>query len=592
MKKSIAVLMIMTTFLSLCLVPAYAERDVGSSIDYNLMKNAFNEEIERIIQIGKAKGAIATLIVESQELLKAGYGYANEDLGIESDPDLIGYRIGSISKTFVALAALIAAEDGKLDLYTDISAYLDGDFPRLQYPVTMHQLLTHTAGFEEYITGMAVRNVSDTEPLSITVRKCMPEQIFKPGEVASYSNYGTALAAYVVERATGTDFAKYSNDRIFKPLGMNHTTFAHMHDTVYVSHAYMPNGKETLDLYMNLYPEGSAVSTAHDMGIYIRWLMNDEENLLSLTGKEKLLTKQFSSSDELAGIGYIWNIKTRNDHTYYDKKGQTLHFYSRIVLIPEFNAGIFLSFNTYVADHEINEIVSEVLNLLMGEKENPTPVTGANIDIDGCYVNTWSSFKTAEKLLRYFIPGRMIEITGSIIKGYQLDGEKITHLGSNAYDSPIGTIKFIERDGKTFLATDFSQTYTRINGLENKGVTLIVTVSFLLLSLLYAVISFANFLRKRTSSCLTGITTIIKLLSAIGLGIAIYIGMLNYAILNYTFFIHLTSWLIVMATLIHLFYSIVNSSGNDIKRLKYTDLLYNIVSIAFCLVLFNLNLLI
>jgi CubicO group peptidase (beta-lactamase class C family) len=589
MKKSIAVLLIMSTLLSLCLVPVYAESTVESSLDHNLIRNVFDENIRKTIQSGKAKGAVATLIVENQELLKAGYGYANEDLGIEPDPNLIGFRIGSISKTFVALAALIAEEEGKLELDTNISEYLDSDFPKLQYPVTMHQLLTHTAGFEEFITGMAVRNFSDTEPLSITVRKYMPEQIFKPGEVASYSNYGTALAAYVVECATGIDFAKYSNDRIFKPLGMNHTTFAHMHDIVHVSHAYLPDGKETLEPFMNLYPEGSAVSTAQDMGKYLKWMLSDDETLLSLEGRSKLLAKQFSSADELSGIGYIWNIKTRNNHTYYEKKGQTLHFYSRIVLIPEFDSGIFLSFNTYVSDQEITGIINEVINLLMGEKENPSPIPGANIDIDGCYVNAWSSFNTAEKLLRFFIPGKMIEITGSLSQGYHLDGEKITHLGSNAYDSPIGTIKFIERDGDTFLATDFSQTYTRINGLENKGVTLIVALLFLVLSLLYALISFVYFLRKRTPSCLTGMIAIIKLLSMIGLGAAIYIGILNYAILNYIFFINLAAWFIVLATLTHLVYSVLGVSNNDSRFLKYSDILYNIVSIAFCLVLINMK---
>ncbi|MBV1759370.1 MAG: beta-lactamase family protein [Dethiosulfatibacter sp.] len=592
MKKFIAVLLIMTTLLSSSLVPVYAENAVESSIDHILIRKTFDDEIQKTIQSGKAKGAVATLIIEGQESLKSGYGYANEDQCIEPEPDLIGFRIGSISKTFVALAALIAAEDGKLDLNTDISKYLESDFPKLQYPVTMHHLLTHTGGFEEYLTGMAVKNVSDTEPLSITVRKYMPEQIFKPGEVASYSNYGTALAAYVIECATGIDFADYSDSRIFKPLGMNHTTFEYMQDTVCVSHAYMPDGKETLDLYMNLYPEGSAVSTAHDMGTYIKWMMSDEENLLSMESKQELLTQQFSSSDELAGIGYVWNIKTRNNHTYYDKKGQTLHFYSRVVLIPEFDAGIFLSFNTYVPDQEITEIINKVIDLLMGEKTDPISVAGANIDIEGCYVNVWSSFKTAEKLLRFFIPGKMIELTGSLSQGYQLEGEKITHLGNNAYDTPIGTVKFIERDDKTHLVTDFSQTYTRINGLENEGVTLIVTVLFLVLSLLYAVISFIYFLKKKTLSCLTGITSIIKLLSTFGLGIAIYIGILNYAILNYIFFINLASWFIVMATLTHLVYSIVDNINSELRFLKYTDILYNIVSIAFCLILLNLNLLI
>jgi CubicO group peptidase (beta-lactamase class C family) len=66
--------------------------------------------------------------------------------------------------------------------------------------MTMHDLLTHTAGFEDRVTGMAVVNVSDTEPLAVSVRKYMPAQVFTPGETVSYSNHGIALAAYVIER--------------------------------------------------------------------------------------------------------------------------------------------------------------------------------------------------------------------------------------------------------------------------------------------------------------------------------------------------------------------------------------------------------
>jgi hypothetical protein len=190
------------------------------------------------------------------------------------------------------------------------------------------------------------------------------------------------------------------------------------------------------------------------------------------------------------------------------------------------------------------------------------------------------------------VPGKMIEITGSLSHGYQMNGEELTHLGNNAYDTPIGTVKFIEKSGKTFLATDFSQTYTRINGLENKGVTLVVTFLFLVLSLIYAAISLVYFLKKRTATCLTCITTVVKLLSSIGLGIAIAIGVFNYALLKYAFYINLASWIIVLATVTQLVYSLLDKSSKGIRLLKYSDLAYNTVSIAFCLVLINLNLLI
>lgn len=538
----------------------------------------FDQSINEIVRGNKAKGAVAVFVQDGEVVLTKGYGYADERLELKSNGEKIGFRIGSISKTFVAVAALKAMQDGLLDMNTDITTYLGEDSPKLKYPVSMHNLLTHTAGFEEEITGMAVKNVSDTEPLSKTIIKYTPEQIFKPDEVASYSNYGIALAAYVIEHVTNEDFKDYCRNNIFLPLGMNRTTFKYTHDIVYVSKAYLPNGDETNDLFMNLYPEGSAVSTAEDMGKYLKWLLEADDRILSNDNKEELFSRQYFMADELSGIGYVWNRKTRNGSLYLEKKGETLHFYSRIVIYPESKTGFFLSFNTYVPEEDIDGITAKVTNLLLGEKENLVSKSGATIDIDGCYVNAWSSFKTAEKLLRFIVPGKMIDISGSLKSGYTLNDEKIVHIGNNTYDTPIGIVKFTERDGKVLLATDFSQTYIRINGLENKGVTLITTLLFLLSSLICLILSF------KSHKKLFGLLSLAQIILFTCLGGIIYLGILNYSILSYTVYINITAWLIVFTTIANMKFTFKN------KAIKYFYF-HNAISLTFCLVLYNLNLL-
>jgi CubicO group peptidase (beta-lactamase class C family) len=590
MRKLLLMLLILAILFSTIGSTAYAGTVQMNKPDAITVTETYDKAIAEIIGAGKAKGAVAALIMNGNVVMSKGYGYADEFLNVKAQDSRTGFRIGSISKTFVALAALIAMEDGKLNMNTDISAYLEKDFPKLKYPVTMQHLLTHTAGFEEEITGMAVKNVSDTEPLSISVRKYMPQQIFEPGGIASYSNYGMALAAYVIESATGEDFADYCMNNIFRPLGMNRTTFAYMHDTVYVSKAYLPEGEETLDLYMNLYPEGSAVSTAEDMGKYIQWLLGEDEVILSKKNKGELFLRQYSMAEELGGIGYVWNRKTRNDSVYYEKKGETLHFYSRIALYPEHKAGLFLSFNTYVPEVEINAITSKVTSILYGEKEKPVSQSGATLDIDGCYVNAWSSFKTAEKLFRYFVPGKIIEISGSLSKGYNLNGNRITHIGNNAYDTPMGTVKFIEKDGNTLMATDFSQTYTRINPLENKGLTMIITLLFILSAFINAILVFIFSVKKKTSSVLSGVMSIIQIVSFFTLGLIIFTGITQYALLKYILLIDITAWVIVSATIVNLI-SILTKGFNDRKgTLKY-EYFHSIISIVFCFAMFNLNLL-
>ncbi len=122
-----------------------------------------------------------------------GFGWADETMGIEAAENT-AFRVGSISKTFVAIAALKLAEQGLIDMDQDAASYLEPDFPPFERRISMRMLLTHSAGLEDMVTGVAVPNVSDTLPLSVSVRRYRPAQTIGQGTI-SYSNYGIALAA-------------------------------------------------------------------------------------------------------------------------------------------------------------------------------------------------------------------------------------------------------------------------------------------------------------------------------------------------------------------------------------------------------------
>ena len=165
MLKVMKILVVLLIVLNILTIPVFsAEKEL-----INKLSGMVNELIEE----GKAKGAVLSIIEEDKIILNRGFGYADEYNNIAADGEYTAFRIGSVSKTFVAVAAQILNQEGKIDMNTDISVYLEPDFPKLAYPVTMYQLLTHTAGFEELLTGIAVINVSDTEPLSESVRKYM-----------------------------------------------------------------------------------------------------------------------------------------------------------------------------------------------------------------------------------------------------------------------------------------------------------------------------------------------------------------------------------------------------------------------------------
>ena len=136
-------------------------------------------------------GAVVSVVKEGQVLFQKGYGYADFEAKKPVLPDQTLFRPGSISKLFTATAVMQLVEQGKLDLDRDVNDYLDFAIPKTYpEPVTLRQLLTHTAGFEETLKNLFVAHESDVKPLRTYLVNQMAARIFPPGKVPSYSNYG------------------------------------------------------------------------------------------------------------------------------------------------------------------------------------------------------------------------------------------------------------------------------------------------------------------------------------------------------------------------------------------------------------------
>ena len=155
-------------------------------------------------------GAVVSVVKDGQVVFQKGYGYADVEAKKPVLPDQTLFRPGSISKLFTATAVMQLVEQGKLDLDRDVNDYLDFAIPKTYpQPVTLRQLLTHTAGFEETLKNLFVAHESDIKPLRTYLVNQMPARIFPPGKIPSYSNYGFTLAGYIVERVSGEKFEDY-----------------------------------------------------------------------------------------------------------------------------------------------------------------------------------------------------------------------------------------------------------------------------------------------------------------------------------------------------------------------------------------------
>lgn len=90
----------------------------------------------------------------------------------------------------------------------------------------MIHLMNHSASFQEDYTDLFVKDVDAYSNLEEAILEHQPEQIFEPGTMVAYSNWSTALAAYVVEQVSGMDYVEYVRANIFEPLGMEHSAIA------------------------------------------------------------------------------------------------------------------------------------------------------------------------------------------------------------------------------------------------------------------------------------------------------------------------------------------------------------------------------
>src|SRR6185437_14873092 len=223
------------------------------------------------IRSGDIAGATIAVVANGQVIFAKGYGVADVRTHRPVVPDRTLFRVASISKTFTWTAVMQLVQAGKLDLDRDVNDYLDFKIPeKFGKAITLRNLMTHTAGFEDINEGGMVKSPSDFLPYRDYLVRHVPGEIFPPGKIVAYSNYGAMLTGYIVERVSGEPFAEYIARHILQPLGMTHSTFDQPLPPALakdMSKGYTKASDATPApfLYSQTPPAGALCSTAVDM---------------------------------------------------------------------------------------------------------------------------------------------------------------------------------------------------------------------------------------------------------------------------------------------------------------------------------------
>lgn len=307
------------------------------------------------LEVHKIPGASVALVHNDQVLMAKGYGLADVERGLSTDSSTM-FRPGSVSKLFIWTAVMQLVEQGMIDLDVDINNYLDFTIPAtFSTPITMLDLMNHRAGFEDQVQELFVLSSEDLNPLDTYLKNNIPEQVFAPGTVTAYSNYGAALAAYIVERVSGMDYYTYVNKYIFTPLGMNQSTFDQPRTTnlaaslangyVWQSGSFIDGGFE----YVQPYPAGGLSTSATDMAKFmIAHLIPESNNDVRLLAPDTLAqmhTQSYAPHPDVSGNAHGFLEINHNDQRILSHGGDTILFHSGLYLIPSESVGLYVSYN-------------------------------------------------------------------------------------------------------------------------------------------------------------------------------------------------------------------------------------------------------
>jgi CubicO group peptidase (beta-lactamase class C family) len=337
-------------------VPVPPTSGAGPALDKHDVDNWLDGFMPYALKTGDIAGAEVVVVKDGQIVTARGFGYADVAKQKPVDVQRTIFRPGSISKLFTWTAVMQLVEQGKINLDRDVNDYLDYKIkPYNGQPVTMRELMTHSAGFEEkakYLVTYDPRRALDTEHF---IKAGQPERIVPPMTVTAYSNYGASLAGYIVQRVSGERFEEYVQHHILTPLGMAHSTMIQPLPRQWVSDFSLgyTQASETPGRFefVNTIPAGSLSATGTDMARFmIAHLQNGAyggaQILRPDTAKLMHYTNAFTPIPGLPGMALGFYHEDRNGLVIVGHAGDSNFFHSDLHLLLDKGVGFYITMNS------------------------------------------------------------------------------------------------------------------------------------------------------------------------------------------------------------------------------------------------------
>lgn len=327
-------------------------------------------------------GATVTVVYRGKILFSRGYGWQDVARRIPMDPARSLMRPGSVSKLVTWTALMQLVEQGKVSLDADVNTYLDFKIPdREGQPILVSHLLDHRPGFDDP-GGITVEDPQEYLPLKEWLSKNIPTRVRPAGMESAYSNYGSTLAGYIVQRMAGMEFEDYVQQHIFRPLGMTRSTFLDSVGTRLDDRAigYKVEGgrfvEKPLEYFQNIAPAGSMFTPGNDMAAFMIAHLNDgrygKAQILKPETARMMREPRSTNTPGFPGWASGFWVYRDSGPRIVGHGGNTYDFHSHMALVPEADFGFFLS---YTGGEASSLARTDLANALLGRlfPKQPSP---------------------------------------------------------------------------------------------------------------------------------------------------------------------------------------------------------------------------
>ncbi len=472
--------------------------------------------IAEVLEETETPGVGLSLVSRDEVLFTGGIGVADRETGEPVTADTV-FRIGSITKSFVALAALILVEEGLLDLDTpvrELAPEIEFDNPwRDTDPVRVVHLLEHTTGW----TDLTVRDYAYNVVPPISLRESLDynpktrRSRWRPGTSMSYSNSGPPVAAYVMQKITGRDFEEFVRERLFLPLEMEIADFQRS-PAVAERLATGYNGDDPVEYWnISMRPAGSINTSAREMANFVQFFLNrgrfGDTTLLkpeSIDRMESPRTSRAARAGLKTGYGLHNYTTISNGFVFHGHNGGMDGYLAEMAYLPNHGLGYAFMINAsnWEAYLEISKLVQQYLTVDL-EPDPKTPTAAVEVSVLQSYEGWYEPITPREENWRFLtriIGFVRLTITDQMLTYHPLIGEtwRLVPVSDHLFrwedepeDQPIASVVFYDGGANGIVLMEAGNEMRRVSStlvwlqLLLGGASLLLMVSALLFALVW-----------------------------------------------------------------------------------------------------------